>query len=230
LSEENSDIILTDLVEHFVKSGTKRAVRYYENMIAGKKYKFVNVNFPSWGPMLPTKTVKTKLLRDSRIKIDEHCFYVDQEYNFIAVVMAKTVTYYALSIYYYRLEREGQSMTRDSVKRNVYHHEKVCMWLIVHYLRARKRLGKEKGTYLVERVIIPMCHLQYVIATEYYDDGKSFRSFDKKLKKFPEFYRNEKIAGRVVSLHRITHGVSVRFDKKIKEGMVALKKLRKVLK
>ena len=33
-------------------------------------------------------------------------------------------------IYQYRLDREGQSMQRESVIRNVYSHEKVCIRLV----------------------------------------------------------------------------------------------------
>ena len=53
------------------------------------------------GPLLPTSTYKTSILKNANFKIDEHCFYVDMEYNLVGYLNAKTVSYYPFDIYYY---------------------------------------------------------------------------------------------------------------------------------
>ena len=47
--------------------------------------------FEEWGPLLSTSTYKTEVLKNADFKIDEHCFYVDMEYNFIGYLNSKTV-------------------------------------------------------------------------------------------------------------------------------------------
>ena len=193
LEDENSDIILTDYVEDFAITATKNIPVLYEFMQPGVQYDLDFMNYEGygfwrWGPLLPTNTYKTQLLKDSKFSIDEHCFYVDMEYNLITYILAKTVTYYPLPIYNYYLGRPGQSMSKESMKRNVLHH----------------------------RLIIPMCKTQYFITTEYFKDGKYFQSFDRKLRQYPEFYNNPEIAGRIIRSHRLTNGLSVRADKTLK--------------
>lgn len=229
LEDENSDIILTDYVEDFAITATKNIPVLYEFMQPGIQYDLNFMNYEGygfwrWGPLLPTNTYKTKLLKDSKFAMDEHCFYVDMEYNLITYILAKTVTYYPLPIYNYYLGRPGQSMSKESMKRNVLHHEKVTLRLIAELYARAKDITPNKRSYLINRLIIPMCKTQYFITTEYFKDGKYFQSFDRKLQQYPEFYNNPEIAGRTIRSHRLTKGLSVRVDKTLKRTGALVRK------
>lgn len=214
LETEESDIVLTDYIEDFAITATKNTPVLYEFMQPGVQYdvEFMNYDgygFWRWGPLLPTNTYKTKLLKEANFTIDEHCFYVDMEYNFITYVQAKTVVYYPLSIYNYYLGRPGQSMAPESMKRNVLHHEKVTLRLIEELYKREADITPNKRSYLVNRLIIPMCKTQYYITTDLFRKGAMFQSFDSKLKTYPEFYRHPEIAGTIIKLHRRSKGASV---------------------
>ena len=212
LGKETADIVFTDLVERFLKSNLNRPVTYYSHLPEYKKLNLDNLEFPEWGPMLPTTTIKTAILKKFNLKIDEHCFYVDQEYNIACYLSAKTAAYYPFMIYQYRLEREGQSMEKSSLIRNVKSHEQVCTRLLSVFSKHLKTMSPARKQYLSERVIIPMCHMQYMIATEWCKSRKHFRSFDATVKKYPEFYSDPGIAGTLTNIHRKTKGFSVKFD------------------
>lgn len=223
LEEETSDIVLTDYIEDFAITATKNTPVLYEFMTPGVQYdvEFMNYDgygFWRWGPLLPTNTYKTSLLQEADFLIDEHCFYVDMEYNLITYIQAKTATYYPLPIYNYYLGRPGQSMSKESMKRNVLHHEKVSLRLISELYARSKDISPNKRSYLINRLIIPMCKTQYFITTEYFNDGKHFRSFDTKLKKYPEFYNHPDIAGKVIRTHRLSGGFSVKADRLLKQA------------
>ena len=167
--------------------------------------------------MLPTTTIKTKLLRNFGLKLDEHCFYVDQEYNLACYLSAKTATYYPLMIYQYRLERDGQSMEKDSLIRNVTSHEKVCARLLQEYHKYSKNLSEAKRNYICQRMIIPMCHMQYYIAIDLCKSKKHFLSFDSILHRYPDFYSNTNIAGTLTNFYRKTKGTTISLDPIIKK-------------
>ena len=217
LKNETADIVFTDLVECFLKAGFNRPVTYYSNM---KEFEVSNLDeaeFAEWGPMLPTTTIKTDLLKSFGLTIDEHCFYVDQEYNIACFISSKTATYYPYMIYEYRLERDGQSMEKASLIRNVKSHETVCRRLITEYKKHESSLSEKRKAYLINRVLIPMCHMQYYIAIELCKSRKHFLSFDSFLKKYPFFYNHPGIAGTLTKFHRKLKGLLVKIDTPIRK-------------
>lgn len=229
LEKETSDIVLTNYVEDFAISAIKHPVRHYDFMEPGIIYDLENMvhegyGFHKWGPLLSTTTCKTEILKNAKFKIDEHCFYVDMEYNFIIYALAKNVVYYPLDLYVYYLGRQGQSMSMESFKRNCPHHEKVCIRLLEELRKRKNSISESKQYYLVNKIIIPMCKTQYQITTEYFNNNKNFLSFDKKLKEYPDYYNNKEIAGRIIKLHRITGGRFIFADGMIKRLSARIKR------
>lgn len=212
LKNEKNDIIFTDLTECFIKSNLNRPVSYYSHLSPFTDLELDNVEFPEWGPMLPTTTIKTSLLKKFGLRIDEKCFYVDQEYNLACYLSAKTAIYYPFMIYQYRLEREGQSMEKTSLIKNVSSHEQVCRKLLAVYHQHLPNMSPLRQKYISDRVIIPMCHMQYMIATEWCKSKKHFSSFDNTLKNYPTFYNNPGIAGTLTKFHRKTKGYFIKLD------------------
>lgn len=220
LKTEDSDIVLTNYIEDFAITAIYNPVKFYINLTPGTKYNldemYYNGNeygFINFGPLLPTSTYKTSILKNAKFKIDEHCFYVDMEYNMIGYINAQTVVYYPYDIYNYYLGRPGQSISREAYKRNILHHEKVCLRLVDYYTKKEKELSNNKKNYLKKCIIYPMCKRQYELTTELFKDNKNFKTFDSQLKQYPEFYNNPEIAGRRIKLHRKTNGKLIRINK-----------------
>lgn len=218
LKTENSDLVLTNYIEDYSVPGKFIRKRLYEELIPGVQYRLEDVAEPNYGfsggdtmngPILHTSTYKTSVLKGANFKIDEHCFYVDMEYNLIGVTNAKTVTYYSYDIYSYYLGRQGQSVSPQSFKKNVLQHEKVCMRIINEYENKKDILPQSVLDYVEKNMIIPMCKTQYIIVTEYFKGTKNFKSFDNKLKKYPRFYNNKEIAGKRIRFFRMTKGLTI---------------------
>lgn len=214
LMNEDSDLILTNYVEDFAITGTTNRTRNYKNLVPYVKYRLEDLvvgkyGFDNWGPLLSTSTYKTKLLKDANFKIDEHCFYVDMEYNLIGYMMADTVTYYPLDIYNYYLGRPGQSISYESFKRNILQHERVCMRVVNEFKERSNVLSDNKKKYIIEKVIVPLCRTQYELTIQRFRKNDKFKSFDNKFKTIPEFYNDSRIAGRQVKLHRATNGLLI---------------------
>lgn len=211
LEKEDSDIILTNYVADYAIDAVKTPVRNYSFMVPGVQYHLDNMKhfgygFEQWGPLLSTSTYKTKILKDANFKIDEHCFYVDMEYNFIGYLNSKTVIYYPLDIYNYYLGRAGQSVSAESYRRNFKNHEKVTLRLIEEYYKIPKDVSENKKYYLKNKIIIPLVEAQYYILTQNLKSPKEFRKFNKILKKYPEIYKDDKVSKKRIKIHRFFNG------------------------
>ncbi len=217
LEKETSDIVLTNYIEDFAITTVYNPVIIYPNLTPGVQYNlddmYYNGNeygFITYGPLLPTSTYRTEVLKNANFKIDEKCFYVDMEYNLIGYINSKTVTYYPLNIYNYYLGRPGQSISKDSYRRNILHHETVCIRLVEEYTRKKDFLSYNKRNYLLNCIIYPMCKRQYELSTELFNNNKYFMSYDNRLKQYSEFYNNDQIVGRKVKAHRLSRGHLIR--------------------
>ena len=78
-------------------------------------------------------TIKTAILRDHDIKLDEHCYYVDCEYIIYPMPYVQTAYFYKGSVYEYRLGRSGQSVDTKSMQRNKEQHRRVLNSLLLFY-------------------------------------------------------------------------------------------------
>ncbi len=212
LETTDTDIVLTNYIEYYSNTKTTKPIHNYTNLDTGTVYNIEsNTPFLEKGPLLATTTFKTSLYKESPFLIDEHCFYVDMEYNFFIYQRAKTLELLPVDLYMYRLEREGQSMQLESIKRNHLHHEKVTL-RIAHELLSAQRLAQEKYKYLLNSLVAPMCRTHYQILIEHLASRQLFMEFDSKLKLHSKIYHYPLISGKIIVVHRVFHGYTIIFD------------------
>ena len=217
LEHEDSDVILNNYIEDYAKDNVINIQKIYDNLISGIQYCFDdlcydNYGFKQWGPILSCSSYKTEMLKNSNFKISEKMFYVDMELNIIVAILCNTVTYYDLNLYRYFLGRIGQSVNKESYKRNYKHHENVCIKMLEIYYENKDKISDNKKNYIINKLIIPMISTQYEICISYFNDGKAFREFDKRLKYYHYFYNNRRIKIKKVRFHRKTKGILIRFN------------------
>lgn len=127
-------------------------------------------------------TIKTDILKTNKIKLDEHCFYVDVEYVLYPIPYVKDVTYINEFVYMYRLAVATQSVSMAGYQKHMQNHIDV-IFHVLDYINAYKEKAdydKLKELYMARR-IAEMVHGQV-------DVFISFGSGDKVIqKKFKEF-------------------------------------------
>lgn len=132
-------------------------------------------------------TIRTSILKENNITIDEHCFYVDCEYIAYPMPFVKTVYFDDEFIYMYRLGRNGQSMDIKSMQRNRAMHMKVFESLLKFYENLPE-MTEAKKTY-IEKVIGQVMENQFQIYISMGDDKeiqKEAREWDMALRgKYP---------------------------------------------
>ena len=90
-------------------------------------------------------TIKTKLLKENKIQLDEHCFYVDVEYILFPVPYVHTVEYFELFVYMYRLAQATQSVSMSGYQKHMQNHIDVIMHLTDFLEAYRGKVGDRQN-------------------------------------------------------------------------------------
>lgn len=150
-------------------------------------------------------TIRTAILKEHGIHIDEHCYYVDCEYITYPIPYVKTVYFYHKFLYMYRLGRNGQSMDIKSMQRNRAQHQRVLDSLLKFYDSLDHLTVQNR--YYIERCIAQVVENQFQI---YISMGMQkgilleLRSWDENLKKnYPGVYHATR--KKSITLLRKTH-------------------------
>lgn len=78
-------------------------------------------------------SIKTELLKKSKIHITEKCFYVDIEYTIWGLFLANSILYLEIPVYMYRRNNEAQSTNKKNMVRNVNMQELVSYNVVSLY-------------------------------------------------------------------------------------------------
>lgn len=165
--------------------------------------------------------IKSSILSQNAIELDENRFYVDMEYILLPIPFVNTVEFLDLDIYMYRLGLDGQSMNIKSMQRNISHHLGVFDRLCKYYKIQYEEISCEKRRYF-EMVLGRMIASQYKIYLSFIP-SKGVKSelseFDRQVKiNYPSIYNA--VSNSAVKVLRISNFILYK---------LASKKLRKQL-
>lgn len=78
-------------------------------------------------------TIRTEILKEHQIHIDEHCYYVDMEYIFYPMPYVQTIAFLPEFLYQYQIGRQGQSMDPAKMQRNAAQYDHVLASIYAYY-------------------------------------------------------------------------------------------------
>lgn len=90
-------------------------------------------------------TIKTNVLKHNNVRLLENCFYTDLEYMANVIRYCKTISCFNKTIYCYRLDREGQSISISGMKKNYKDYLKVLESISNIRDNSNKNLHLEKA-------------------------------------------------------------------------------------
>ena len=94
---------------------------------------------------------RTKLLKENHVVLDNG-FYTDVEFLLYPLPYVKTIIYFDIDIYIYRVGREGQSVSYKSLKKNEKMHDLVLKNIIDYYEANKNNLSEKNSEFMVRRV------------------------------------------------------------------------------
>ncbi len=97
---------------------------------------------------------KTCILKDKKIKISENCFYTDIEFVILPLSVVKTVCYFDLVVYAYRLNLPTQSVSIKGIKRHYRDSQNVLYRLLNEVSMSDSFLYKYQIALFAKKVIV----------------------------------------------------------------------------
>ncbi|UJZ87815.1 glycosyltransferase family 2 protein [Heyndrickxia coagulans] len=178
----------------------KKEERNFRNIEFNRVYVFDEVCNKIDRIELHAMTIKTDILKNNHILIDENKYYVDVEYILFPIPFVKTVVFLKDYVYMYRVSTDTQSMSVANLQKNKQQHIDVFFRLIDFFNNVKLSISNEKCRYIARRLEF-MAWQQYLI---YFSFPKSNEvkeelvAFDQKIKLLcPEVYNigtNKKLA------------------------------------
>lgn len=204
----HSDCVVTNYYEVYEPDFTKKAKKF--SFTNGFEYSFENICQSIQIPM-HSLVIKTDILKEHHIHLDEHCFYVDVEYILYPVPYISTVTFYDLYVYMYRLSVSTQSVSIAGYQKHIDNHITVIMHLLDFLDHVKQEnLSAIKQQYIAKR-ISEMVLTQSAIYESYplrlnKTIKRAFIKFDGMVesKSGTVYQLAEKSSGKLRALHR-TH-------------------------
>lgn len=195
LDKCDSDFVITDYYEVNDRTKEKKPIVFSQipyNKILKLEEVIERIQIP-----MHALTIKTKLLQNNNIKLDEHRFYVDVEYVLYPIPYVKDVTYFQEYVYMYRLAVATQSVSMAGYQKHMQDHIDVVLNLakyLAFYMKKEENqnANKERIAYMCTR-IAQMARDQINIFMSYPIKKEGIRGkfieFDKTLSKVnPQVY------------------------------------------
>lgn len=113
LEKIDSDMVVCDYKEVYEQTNRERSITY-DFIPAERELKFDDVDWQTYVPF-HALVFNTEFLRNNNIKVTEHVFFEDSEYNLYPIKYVNTVFYIPKILYCYRLGREGQSVSAEGI-------------------------------------------------------------------------------------------------------------------
>ncbi len=194
LETAEDDLVVTDYVCFDDK--TKEIIGEEKHNFSGKQYRktyefedicdrvYINMHAAAY---------RTELLKNMGKRLDEHCFYVDAEYNLYPVPFVKTVAFLEKPVYRYRLGMTTQSMDIKNMQKNCAHHEMVLTHLLEFFQEMKDNISPAKRAYLAKgtaKILVS----QYKIYLSYPPGEvhkKEIYAWEQRVKKeYPDIYKS----------------------------------------
>lgn len=149
LENSDADIVLTDMLTY--NEAEKRITDRSGYEIKGDQdLRFTDV-CNEIDIQMHNTMYKTEILKNNKITLDNG-FYTDIEYVLLPLPFIKTIAYFDAPLYVYRIAREGQSMSKASMRKNAAQHKLVLKRLIDEYWKVKDNLSDETKKYLINTI------------------------------------------------------------------------------
>jgi glycosyltransferase involved in cell wall biosynthesis len=136
LKEIDVDLVLTDFYHYYSNSGEKKLAS-----LDLWKYEIksdFNAHLPGGSLVFHSMTYKTLLLKENSILFSEKISYEDTEFVLFPLPYANTFYYMPVAVYYYRLERDGQSVSVDGIIKHKNDLQQVIKNIFIFYEKKKK--------------------------------------------------------------------------------------------
>lgn len=137
-------------------------------------------------------TLRTSILKENQIKMQEKCYYEDSEYALYPIPYINTVMFFGEPVYVYRIGSPTQSVNMKNAVKNLDMHYTILKNMISFYHNLSSNISKEKCDYIIHFIVIRIqSHYGIYLKIRFGKDArKAMMEFDKELRELSsELYK-----------------------------------------
>lgn len=129
LENENADVIISDMRSFCENNIDMKKIETFD--ISDLQNIAINVPSSHYGHQ--NITYRTEVLLKSGVELPEHLLYTDTVYFYLPFLVATTIRYYHINMYNYRIGRDGQSVSTESIKKHIDDLLKISLMISENY-------------------------------------------------------------------------------------------------
>lgn len=166
------DIISSNYEEIDINTGTATTVAPDEGVAFDRSYHFAELSPEKYYFTLASMTIRTRILKERHIRLQENTYYVDCEYILFPIPYVKKFVFSESSLYRYSRGSTEQSVDLGNMVMRYDHHSRVVHSLLEYSLRMDA--SKEQRAYF-DTVMLKIIKTHYALMLVY--DEKTDRGF-----------------------------------------------------
>jgi len=139
LKTSEADLVSSGFLWAYDDGGDEKAFRTkaemkepFPDVVYGKTYSFDEIAGKAY-IKIHNFTVRTAILKDHAVRVDENCFYEDTEFIVYPIPFVRTAVFLEGFVYMYRQGLAGQSVSMEKMQRNAAHYDRVIASLLRFY-------------------------------------------------------------------------------------------------
>ena len=166
------DLVIGNYVYEKVYEGTHTTIDYANVFPVDEKFTWDDIGTfkPSQYLLMHSVIYRTELLRDVKLVLPEHCFYVDNIFVYVPLPTVYSIRYFNVDMYRYFIGREGQSVNEDIMKSRIDQQLRITRFMIdavdLNSDVVQKKLRRYMENYLSMMMCICSVFLRMINTSE----------------------------------------------------------------
>ena len=156
---EACDLVIGNYVYEKVYEGTRTVIDYKNVFPTDTEFTWDDIGSfrPSQYLLMHSVIYRTELLRDVKLVLPEHCFYVDNIFVYVPLPTVYSIRYFDVDMYRYFIGREGQSVNEDIMKSRIDQQIRITKFMIDAVDLNKDVVQKKLRRYMQNYLSMMMC-------------------------------------------------------------------------
>ena len=130
--QDACDLVIGNYVYEKVYEGTRTVIDYRNVFPTDDEFTWDDIGRfkPSQYLLMHSVIYRTDMLRDVKLELPEHCFYVDNIFVYVPLPAVYSIRYFDVDMYRYFIGREGQSVNEETMMRRIDQQIRITRFMI----------------------------------------------------------------------------------------------------
>lgn len=157
--ESATDLVIGNYVYNKVEEGVQKPINYCHALPVEKEFTWDEIGRFRMSEYLLMHSVvyKTSVLKDMKLELPKHTFYVDNIFVYKPLINVKSIYYINTNMYMYYIGREDQSVNEEIMKGRIDQQLKITKIMVDATVLDELKKQPKLGRYMLNYLSMMMC-------------------------------------------------------------------------